>query len=101
MSIASWTSPPASASTLPISRLISSVSSSFCSSSRRAKRKSTLPRSGAGTSRHSSNAAFAASTARSTSAAAERGKLPSASPVAGTSDSKVSPEAASVHLPPT
>src|ERR671910_213364 len=35
MSIASWTSPPASASTLPISRLISSVSSSFCSSSRR------------------------------------------------------------------
>ena len=53
----------------------------------------TLPRSGAGVSRHSSKAPFASSTARSTSSAAERGKLPSVSPVAGTRDSNVSPEA--------
>ena len=60
-----------------------------------------MPRSGAGTRRHSSNAAFAAATARSTSSAVERGKVPSVSPVAGTFDSNVSPEAASVHSPPT
>ena len=59
-----------------------------------------LPRSGAGTRRQSSNAAFAAATARSTSAAAERGKLPSTSPVAGTIVSKDSPPAASTHSPP-
>ena len=60
-----------------------------------------MPRSGAGTSRHSSKAAFAAATARSTSSAVERGNVPSDSPVAGTVDSNVSPDAASVHSPPT
>src|SRR5579862_1376429 len=89
MSIASWTSPPASAFTFPISRVIRSVSSPFCARRSSAKRKSMLPRSGAGTRRQSSNAAFAFCTAASTSAAVERGKVASTSPVAGTTDSNV------------
>src|SRR4026208_846927 len=52
MSIASWTSPAASALTFPISWVISSVTSSLCSASNWAKRKSTSPRLGAGASRH-------------------------------------------------
>ena len=100
MSIASWTSPAASGRTFPISRVISSAISSFCSASRAPKRKSTSPRLGAGTSRHSSYAAFAASTARSTSSGPDRGKTPIASPLAGLVDSKVSPLAASTHSPP-
>src|SRR3954463_3121802 len=91
MSIASWTSPPASAFTFPISRVIRSVSSSLCARSSSAKRKRMLPRSGAGTRRQSSNASFAFCTAASTSAAVERGKLASTSPVAGTTDSNVFP----------
>jgi hypothetical protein len=59
-----------------------------------------VPRSGAGTRRHSSKASFAAATARSTSSAPERGNVPSGSPVAGTIDSNVSPETASIHCPP-
>src|SRR5262245_24433480 len=90
MSIASWTSPPASAFTFPISRVIRSVSSSLCARRSSAKRKRMLPRSGAGTRRHASKAAFALATALSTSAPLERGKLPSTSPVAGATDSNVS-----------
>src|SRR5512133_844582 len=100
MSIASWTSPAASGSTLPISRDISSASSSLWSASSPPKRKRISPRRGAGTSRHSSYAAFAAATARSTSSTSERGKTPSVSPFAGLVVSKVSPEAASTHSPP-
>src|SRR5690349_13135794 len=100
MSIASWTSPAASGSTFPISRAISSARSSFWSASSWPKRKRISPRLGAGTSRHSSYAAFAASTARSTSSGPDFGKVPSVSPVAGTVVSKVSPEAASTHSPP-
>src|ERR671937_3091477 len=100
MSIASWTSPAASASTLPISRDISSARSSLCSVRSCAKRKRMLPRSGAGTRRQSRYASFAASTALSTSSADERGKVPRWSPVAGLVVSKVSPEAASTHSPP-
>src|SRR4051794_27925562 len=91
MSIASWTSPPASAFTFPISRVIRSVSSSLCARRSSAKRKRMFPRSGAGTRRQSSNAALAFATARPTSAAVERGKLPSTSPVAGATDSNVCP----------
>src|SRR5919204_1956276 len=100
MSIASWTSPPASALTFPISRVIRSVRSSFAFSSRRAKRKRISPRFGAGTRRQSSKAVFAAATARSTSSAVDFGKTPSVSPVAGLTLSKVSPLAASTHSPP-
>src|SRR6188472_950337 len=100
MSIASWTSPEASGSTLPISRAISSATSSLWSASSAPKRKRISPRRGAGTSRHSSYAALAASTARSTSSALDFGKTPRTSPVAGLVVSKVSPEAASTHSPP-
>src|SRR6476659_2198121 len=100
MSIASWTSPAASGSTLPISRAISSATSSLCSASSAPKRNRISPRCGAGTSRHSSWAAFAASTARSTSSALDFGKTPSTSPVAGLFVSKASPETASTHSPP-
>src|SRR5713226_7415953 len=101
MSIASCTSPPASASTFPISRLISSVSSCLSRSRSWAKRRRSVPRSGAGTSRQCVKASFAAATARSTSSAADRGNVPRTSPVAGTTDSKVRPLAASTHSPPT
>src|SRR3954467_13838413 len=100
MSIASWTSPAASGSTFPISRAISWATSSFASASSAPKRKRISPRRGAGTSRHSSYAPFAAATARSTSSALDFGKTPSTSPVAGLVVSKVSPEAASTHSPP-
>src|SRR6266550_3327176 len=52
MSTASWTSPPASAFTFPISRVIRSVSAGFSCSSRRASVKRISPRFGAGTRRH-------------------------------------------------
>jgi len=65
-----------------------------------AARPALEPRSGAGTSRHSSKAAFAAVTAQSTSSAEERGKVPSVSPVAGLVLSNVSPDRASTHSPP-
>src|SRR5438270_659406 len=71
MSIASWTSPPASARTLPISCVIRSVSASFSCSSSRAKRKRISPRFGPGTSRRCAYASFAVATARSTSSAVE------------------------------
>src|SRR5829696_1096371 len=100
MSIASWTSPAASGTTLPISRAISSATSSLRSASSWPKRKRNSPRFGAGVRRQSSKAAFAASTARSASSALERGKTPRVSPVAGLVVSKVSPEAASIHSPP-
>src|SRR4051794_19865988 len=100
MSIASWTSPAASGMTLPISRAISSATSSLCSASSWPKRKRISPRFGAGVRRQSSKAAFAASTARSTSSALDFGKTPSTSPVAGLVVSKVSPEAASTDSPP-
>src|SRR5207237_869937 len=83
MSTASWTSPRASAITLPISRVISCATSSLWSISSWPKRKRISPRRGAGKRRHSSNAARAAATARSTSSAPERGKTPISSPVAG------------------
>ncbi len=100
MSIASWTSPPASAFTFPISCVIRSVSAVFSRSRICAKRMRISPRFGAGTSRHSSYAAAAAATARWTSSAPDFGETPSVSPVAGLRLSKVSPETASAHSPP-
>src|SRR6266536_1233463 len=100
MSIASWTSPPASGFTFPISCVIRSVSSALCSARSCAKRNRISPRFGAGTRRHSSKACFATAAARSTSSGPDLGKTPSVSPSAGLTDSKVSPEAASTHSPP-
>src|SRR6185436_4623672 len=100
MSIASWTSPPASAFTFPISCVIRSVSSDLCSAMSCAKRKRISPRCGAGTRRHSAKASFATATARSTSSGTDFGKTPSVSPSAGLIDSNVSPETESTHSPP-
>ena len=84
MSIASWTSPPASALTFPISRVISSASSALSRSQqlRRSGRGCCRARA-PGTRRQSSQAALAVATARSTSAAVERGKVSISSPVDG------------------
>src|SRR5581483_9722385 len=101
MSIASWTSPRASAITFPISRVISCETSSLWSARSCPKRKRISPRRGAGTRRHSSKAEYAASTARSTSSAPDFGKTPTSSPVAGLRLSNVWPAAASTHSPPT
>src|SRR5829696_6296511 len=89
MSIASWMSPPASALTFPISRVIRSASAGFSRSRSCAKRKSMFPRSGAGTRRQSSHAARAVATARSTSSAVERGNDSMSSPGEGLSESNV------------
>src|SRR5260221_11655586 len=89
MSIASWISPPASALTFPISRVIRSERLGFSRSRSCANRKRMLPRSGDGTRRESSAAAFVVWTARSTSAAVERVNCSSTSPVEGFSESKV------------
>jgi hypothetical protein len=89
MSIASWMSPPASALTFPISRVISSESPALSRSSSCAKRNRMFPRCGAGTRRQSSHAARALATARSTSAASERGNESISSPVDGLNESNV------------
>src|SRR5579862_4694607 len=89
MSIASWMSPPASAFTFPISRVIRSASDALSRFKSSAKRKRMLPRSGAGTRRQSSQAARAIATARSTSAAVDRVNVSISSPVEGFRDSKV------------
>src|SRR5215203_2068643 len=89
MSIASWMSPPASALTFPISRVMRSASAGFSRSRSCAKRKSMFPRSGAGTRRQSSHAARAVATAPSTSSAVERGNDSMSSPVEGLSESNV------------
>src|SRR5262249_35885666 len=81
--IASWTSPPASALTFPISPLIRSVSAAFSAFRSSAKQRRTLARSGARTRRHSSKASRARATAWPTSSAVERGNRASTPPVAG------------------
>ena len=92
------TSPPASASTLPISRLISSVSSSL--------RSSTCARSGAGSCRAPARERAATPRTRLSPPRrrgrrprqSKRGNEPSDSPVAGTRDSNISPDAPSSSL---
>ena len=98
MSIASWTLLRASVALCPSRGSSARSARPFAPSSRRAKRKSTLPRSGAGTRRHSlerrpSGRLDGAVDVRGAAA----GKLPSASPAARTSDSEALPEVASVH----
>src|SRR5688500_8397759 len=100
-SMPSWTSPRASFSVLPISRVISCASSSFCVSSSSPMRRSSSPRLGIGKANHSGYAAFAASTASSTSDASLHATSPSTSSrSAGLRSSMVRPERAGTHLPP-
>src|SRR5262249_6319319 len=75
--------------------------SSAFSSSTRASASRSSERSPGVVSSHPGKAAFAASTAASTSSAEHRGTTPSTSSVAGFSTSMVSPEAACTQLPPT
>src|SRR5271168_2345367 len=100
MSIASCTSPRVSASTLPISRVISRDNSSFRFSSNSAARYKISARFGAGTSRHVLYASVAASTAASTSAAPDDTNIPTSSSVfAGLRFSYASPPFGSTHSP--
>ena len=69
--------------------------------SRRRASSSASARSPGVVSSHSGSAAFAASTARSTSACVPLGTSAIVSPVAGFSTSIVPPSTASTHLPPT
>src|SRR6058998_3847931 len=100
MSIASCTSPLASASTFPISRVTVRARVSLSRISRSATRKRISPRRGAGMRRHPSKASVAAFIASSMSSGPESTHRPTTSPVAGSRLSKVRPEWAPTHLPP-
>ena len=93
MSIPSWTSPRASAMTLPISRVIARASRSLCSAMSAPKRYRISPRLGAGVARQAGNAMSAARTAIATSAAVPAWNRPTTSRVsAGLTLSNVAPE---------
>ena len=79
----------------------SCASSSACSSMTSASACRSSDRSLGAFSSHSGAAFFAASTARSTSSAPQRGTSAIVSPVAGAITPIVSPEAASTSSPPT
>src|SRR5579859_5855645 len=101
MSMASCTSPRVSASTLPISRVMSFEYSSLRWTKISAARYKISARFGAGTSRHDLYASFAASTAAFTSASFEATKFPTSSSVlAGLRFSYVFPLFESTHSPP-
>ena len=76
MSIASWTSPRVSSSTLPISRVMSRANSSLRAAMICAALNSISARFGAGTRRHDSYACFAAEIAASASSVVESGNDP-------------------------
>ena len=100
MSMASWTSPRVSSSTLPISRVMSRASISLRSASSCAARNSISARRGAGTSRQCSYARRAASIARSTSWLVDCWNTPtSSSALAGLRFSNRSPETDGTHEP--
>ena len=86
---------------LPTFRDSISASSSVCSSITSASLRSSSARSAGVTPRHSAQAFFAASTARSTSASVPFGTSAIVSPVAGLMTSSVPPSEASTHSPPT
>ena len=93
MSMPSWTSPRASARTLPISRVIARERRSLCSAIRAPKRYRISPRLGAGVRRQSRPAVSAALTARATSAALPAWNVPMMSRVlAGLRLSNVRPD---------
>jgi hypothetical protein len=78
-----WTEPAASARVLPCSSVMTRVISARCASISSRKRIRMRARRTGGVARHSGNAACAAETAASTSAASPRGTLRKAAPVAG------------------
>jgi hypothetical protein len=101
MSMPSWTSPRASAKTLPISRVIARESRSLCSAISAPKRYMISPRLGAGIRRQAGRASSAARMAAAASAALDAAKVAITSRVsAGLRDSKVLPLSAGRHSPP-
>src|SRR6478736_6795252 len=100
MSIPSWTSPRASARTLPISRVIALASRSLCWAMSAPKAYRISPRLGAGVLRHIGKAVSAALIAIATSAFVPCWKIPTTSRVsAGLRLSNVVPEVESHHSP--
>ena len=100
MSMPSWTSPRASARTLPISRVIARDRRSLCSAMRWANANMISPRFGAGVRRHIGPAVSAALMAMATSAAVPCWKRPITSRrSAGLRLSNVWPLIESVHAP--
>lgn len=95
------TSPLASASGLPFSRVIRVARSSAFSLTRSYHLRSSLARERPVCVRKEANAVFAASTALAVSLASNSGQVPISSPVAGSWTSKVLPEAALTHSPLT
>ena len=94
------TSPFASGSVLPSSRVISRATASARASSRLAARYSTSPRFGAGMAAHAGCAARAAATAAATSSADDSGNVPTRSSTsAGLRFSNVRPVAEGTHWP--
>src|SRR5438445_272381 len=95
------TSPSASFSALPSSRVISRATSSFCCSINSAAFASTRLRTGAGVSRHAGNASRAAATAARVSSRVESGAKPMiSSRLAGLRRSDVLVAEDSTHRPP-
>src|ERR1035437_6476745 len=100
VSIPSCTSPRVSASGFPISRVITSASSSLRAIRMSPARRSTSPRAGPGVRRQISKPRIAEATAASTSACPESGKWPITSRVsAGFALSKCLPSAGATHWP--
>ncbi len=100
MSIPSWTSPRASARTLPISRVMARARRSLCSAMRAPKRYRISPRLGAGVAFQAGRAASAARIAITTSAAEPAWKRPTTSRIsAGFTLSNVAPETPSTQRP--
>ena len=100
MSMPSWTSPRASAMTLPISLVMARASRSLCSASSAAKRYMISPRRGAGVRRQAGKASRAAATAPATSLESEAAKRAMSDPFEGSRDSKVRPLWAGCQVPP-
>src|SRR3990172_10943727 len=97
----SWTSPRASASTLPISRVSAWARRSLCWARSAPKAYMISPRLGAGVARQAGSASSAARTAAATSAASDAAKWPIRSRLsAGFLDSNVRPLSAGRHSPP-
>ena len=84
---------------MPTSCVITSAISSRRASSSSATRRSSLPRSGAGSSDHAGNAAFAAATARSMSSGTPAGIVANTSSVVESITSSVSVPAGATHEP--
>ena len=97
MSTISWTSPRASEVILPTSTVTSVARSSRCSRSSSPNRRTTAPRTGAGTSRHESYAVAARATAAATSSGVAQARDETGRPLTGESPDVVAADGGQVH----